>query len=515
MIRLRTLGECAIEVGERRVGPEAGHVFGLLLYLCVERGKHVGRGTLVEHFWPGASDEKGRHCLRQTLYKVRLLGAPAESTPSHVELDPAAVTGDFLQLAEGGRVDVERLRVGGASFGEFLPGYAPAFSPAFADWLEAKRDFVHSQVRRALSNALVECRSAHRWADVDAVARHCLQLDPLNEEATLALAEATALTGSKAQALSMLDRFVAELGPDAGDIRLPATLLRKRIAERLPTRHYSAASEALFVGRDADLAALGGLFRDVRAGQSQSCIVWGEPGIGKSRLAAECAKAAALQGARVQRVGCQASDAVRPLSVFVDVVPKLQAMPGALGCSPESLAYLRRLTEHDGNAAPSEEAQEAAYLHARIRRALLDLLDAIVEEAPLVLVVEDVHWLDPLSWEVLREMIEWAAQRRIFFLFTSRNATPTEQPAPRLPRRLVTHHLGALDATASASLLDAIVRDHKRALAPDFRDWCVGVSEGNPLFLRELASQWIETGDPSKVPATCIQQPRASRAPFA
>src|SRR5512133_2512655 len=212
MIRLRTLGECAIEVGERRLGPESEHVFGLLLFLAIERGKHVSRATLAEHFWAGTTDEKARHCLRQTLSKVRLLGVPMLSTPSHVELDAAEVTGDFLLLAEKGKVDVDRLRVGGAAFGEFLPGYAPGFTPAFAEWLEAKRDFVHGQVRRALSNALVECRSAHRWADVDAVARHCLQLDPLNEEATLALAEATALTGSKSKALAIIDRFVAELG---------------------------------------------------------------------------------------------------------------------------------------------------------------------------------------------------------------------------------------------------------------------------------------------------------------
>lgn len=503
MISLRTLGECAIEVGDRRVGPESEHVFALLLYLAIERGKHVGRGTLVERFWPDTSDAKARHCLRQTLYKLRLLGVPLTSTPSHVEVGESEVTGDFLLLADRGLVDVDRLRVGGAAFGEFLPGYAPHFSSSFTEWLESKRDFVHAQVRRALSTALVACRSAHRWADVDAVARHCLRLDPLNEEATLALAEATALTGSKAQAISMLDRFVAELGVDAGDIRLPATLLRKRIAERLPARQYTAASDALFVGRDDDLAMLGALLEAVRGGQGRSCLLWGEAGIGKSRLAAECAKGASLQGVRVQRVACQASDAERPLSIFVDVVPKLQALPGALGCAPQSVAYLRRLTEHDRRPAPSEDAQDAAYLHGCIRRAVLDLVDALAEEAPLLLVVEDVHWLDAQSWDLLREMIDWAADRRLCVLLTSRTATPTERRAPPLlPRRMATHRLRSLDAGAAGSLLDAIVRDHKRALDPDYRAWCVGVSEGNPLFVRELASQWIETGDATKVPAT-------------
>ena len=65
------------------------------------------------------------------------------------------------------------------------------------------------------------------------------------------------------------------------------------------------------------------------------------------RLLAEFGRMATLEGAQVVRVGCQARDTERPLSIFVDAVPLLLAVPGALGCAPESMAYLRRLTAHD------------------------------------------------------------------------------------------------------------------------------------------------------------------------
>ena len=501
MVRLRVLGESVVEVAGRRVGPEASTLFALLLYLSLERGTRVERRTLTELLWPEAEGEAARHCLRQTLYKLRQLGSRVEAGPSHVVMPAADVTGELLELAAGAPVDLARLRLGGSTFGEFLPGYAPGFSPRYADWLERQRAAVDAVVRRALSAALLDGRARHRWADVESVARHYLRLDPLNEEATLALAEATALTGSKAKALTMLDRYITELGPGAGDIRLPAAVLRRRIAERVPERRYSASSDACFVGRDASMEVLAGLLREARAGRGQACLIWGDAGIGKTRLAAECAKAATLGGAQLLRVGCQASDARRPLSVFVEAVPALLNLRGALGCSPTSMQYLRRLTEHDpSETGPSDAALEADFLFANVRRSMFDLVDAVAAEATLVFLVEDVHWIDRTSWDVLRGMIDWAATRPVLFLFTSRTEHATGEPDPAPALRLVRHHLPAIDAESAGALLDALCEAGERALGDELRTWYVRVAEGNPLFLRELAREWVESGTSANVP---------------
>jgi len=506
IVRLRVLGESVIEVGGQRLGPEASALFGVLLYLALERGTHVPRCTLLELFWPGAGDRNARHCLRQTLYKLRQLGVELTATPSDVLLAPAEVSADFLDLSAGTPLQAARLCLTGGALGEVLPGYAPPFASPFDEWLDRQRDEVRAIVRRALSAALVDGRSRHRWAEVEAVARQCLRLDPLNEEATLALAEATALTGSKVQALTMLDRYLLELGPGASEIRLPATVLRKRIAERLPDPRYSTPSDAYFVGRESSVELLAGLLRDARAGRGRACLIWGEAGIGKTRLAAECAKAATLQGAQVLRVGCQASDVRRPLSVFVDAVPGLLNLRGALGCSPTSMRYLRRLTEHDPSATgPSEAAQEAEFLFASVRRAIFDLVDAIAGETTLVLVIEDVHWLDQTSWDVLREMIDWASSRRLLLLFTSRTEHATSEPEAAPSLRLLRHRLGALDGGAAVILLDAIGRGSGRAIDANVRDWCVRIAEGNPFFLHELASRWIENGSIGEAPQSLVR----------
>ena len=75
-IRLRILGESVIEVGETIVEPSATHVFALLLYLAVERGKLVTRSQLASMLFPEGSAANVGHNLRQLLYRLRRCGSP-------------------------------------------------------------------------------------------------------------------------------------------------------------------------------------------------------------------------------------------------------------------------------------------------------------------------------------------------------------------------------------------------------------------------------------------------------
>ena len=67
MIRLRTLGACVIDVGGAAIGPEAERLFAVLLYLVTERGRRTARRTIQDLLWPDATEENGRHNLRQVI----------------------------------------------------------------------------------------------------------------------------------------------------------------------------------------------------------------------------------------------------------------------------------------------------------------------------------------------------------------------------------------------------------------------------------------------------------------
>ena len=332
MIKLRTLGECVIEVGGTRLAPDADLLFATLVYLVMERGRQIGRDALARLLWPGVPCDRARHRLRQTMYTLRQTGVPIDASTSHVELPVDAVAPTFA--AELGRRQLEEERRDGSLvLGPFLPGYAPDFSEAFAEWLDRQRDHVHSQIRRALLATMQDRRARGEWAELESLARECLAFDPLNEEATFALAESTALSGGKAEAIAILDRYAEEMGPRASGVQLPVSVLRRRISERFPERRYLAPSDRCFVGREEQMAILSTALQRARNAEGSATLLWGPPGIGKTRLATEVRKVATLQGVRIVRVGCDETNSARPMGIWVDAVPQLRNLPGALGCA--------------------------------------------------------------------------------------------------------------------------------------------------------------------------------------
>jgi DNA-binding SARP family transcriptional activator len=494
MIRLRALGECAFDVGTERLGPEAELAFALLLVLVLSDGRRLSRQRVIDLLWPATTAERARHNLRQAIYKLRQLGVPLDTDPGHVRLAPQVVDASLVLPGAEEAPPAALLLRPDAPFGEFLAGYAPRFSAAFAAWVEEQRGVVHARLRRALLALLADERRRGSWGAVETLARKCLQIDPLNEEATMALAEATALTGSKRAAIALLDGYLEELGPGASELRLPVAVLRRRIAERVTPAASFAAAMDCFVGREASVAWLREQFGPTMEGRGRAALVWEDEGMGKSRLVVEFSRMAELDGARTVRVSSQPRDLERPLSAFVDLVPELQALPGALGCSPESFEYLRRLTDHDPAVLePSAATREAELLYASVRRALFDLIDAVAGESPLVLCFEDTHWLDDRSWRVTRELAAWIAERPVLLLLTSRSPHGPAQPLPRPLPGLAVHRLPPLAQPAALALFAAVAG----ASAPPtaFRDWAVHVAAGNPFMIRALAAHWAETGE--------------------
>lgn len=505
IVQLHSLGQALILTARTRLRPDSEILFANLLYLVAERGKQIPRERLLELFWPGRSDRAGRHCLRQMVYKLRQHGVPIVSSPSGVELPAEKARADYDPLldgaAAGGDITADAIH------GEFLPHYAPGISPAFAEWVEQHRAHVNSHVRRALLAELGRLRAQARWADVERVARRCLELDALNEEATLALAEATAFAGGKAEAVRILDRYLDEIGTRNNDIRLPASILRRRIAERIPAQPYVARADQCFVGREEEIAFLSQLLQTVRGGERQTCIIWGEPGIGKTRLLAEFTKVAVMQGAAVQRVPCQPTDLRRPMSVFVDMVPLLLGMPGALGCSPEAMGHLTKLTGHSPYAADSRSAgEEAPALWAMMRQSLVDLLEAILSEQPVVLMLEDVHWLDDASLRLLRELLTTQGLQRLMLILTARpTGNGSDARINAAADGVPTRRMRALSGAAADALLDALTASSPKPMSAEARAWCINVSEGRPYFLSELATHWMNTGRTSPAPSSLTE----------
>jgi hypothetical protein len=257
------------------------------------------------------------------------------------------------------------------------------------------------------------------------------------------------------------------------------------------------------VGRAAEMAELNELLRRARDGESCAAVVWGEAGIGKTRLVAEFCKSAVLGGATVLRAVSQPHDVRRPMGAFLDLTPRLLKLPGALGTSPEAMRYLQRLVTFDPQVDQplTPEMRDPEYLAACITRALSELLDAVTAEGTLIVVMEDAQWLDRVSSMVLADLISERVQRRLLLLSTAR---ASENPAPitLAAERTSSLRLRELGSDDARQLLSEHLRQLEVAPLPEVLDWAVRIALGNPFFLKELARHYAAHRAADRVPTS-------------
>jgi predicted ATPase/DNA-binding SARP family transcriptional activator len=493
-IHARVLGDASISTGVATIEPIAEIVFAAALYLIVRRKEPVTRGTIQALLWPDASAHVAAHRMRQTLLKLRRLGMPIElGSKGHVGLNGAPVSVDYEEF-----LSARTFENGSNDSLVMLPGYEPRFSQPYLEWLDAYKAEVNASLTRVMLGVIARHRVKGEWVEVERTASRLLRFQPYNEEATLAMAEACAMRGGKLDAMAILDRYLSEVGNGPTDLRVPATIMRRRIADRMHPRVEAITGQSPLVGRGAEMEQLGELLERAREKDGQACIVWGEAGVGKSRLLAEFSTFASLQGVATQRVQCRPSDPHRPLSIFVDLVPGLRTMRGAIGCSPETFRYLDRLTKHRPTLDPKTNEEDSEFVYAKVHQALFDLVDAVSDEGCLIILVEDVHWLDSTSAKLLREMMGWAPDHSILFAFTGRNAP--EGWLSGNSKHLTEIRLTPLAPGPSKDVVLGVVRQRGRDIEETYLDWCVNVAEGNPYFLQELANQWVERGDQQSAP---------------
>ncbi len=482
MIVLHTLGAVAIRVGTRKVLPSATRAFGALLFLTVERRRAVPRNELQSLLFPGQRDATAGHNLRQLLYRVRGLGAPVAAMETGVVLAEDEVHDDFTPLCDGTALTPDAVK---AVSDGVLPGYAPSFSKPFTEWVERQRARIQNSVLRRFASELSALRSAGRWRDIEPIARACLSLDPLNEEATLALAESMALDGQKANAVRLLDGYLEDVAPYGKDLRVPAHVLRTRISEHVPDDGYRRVGAGPFVGREEEIAELWRRYRAAKRGEPGAVVIHGEAGIGKTRLGAEFLKAAALDGATCVKAECVPHDIRRPLGVFVDLVPKLLAAPGGLGVAPSAMKQLQRLTQPKLSAHSGTPEVDPQHLFNIIVGAVTDLVDAVSDEQPVVLLVDDAQFMDAASAELTFALVERGRARRCTFVLTSRTKLAVADDATE--RDTVSWlRLRPLDERASRRLFSSLAQSLALPAEAGVEADRLALAAGNPLFLRWL-----------------------------
>jgi tetratricopeptide (TPR) repeat protein len=426
---------------------------------------------------------------------------PIHLRGTHVEIEGDFIQIDLRRLLDGTAQREELIEIGTRPF---LPFFEPRLGDQFARWLDKLREKANAMRRTALIEAIREARSAGRFRDISRLAPSLLTIDPLNETATLCLAEAMVMEGSKVQALKLLDEYEEEVGPISDALRIPVRILRRRVSEGLDDALLPAKGEVAFVGRDTVNSVLRTSYAKARGGQGHRLVVVGEAGIGKSRLANELMRLAVLDGSMVVSYSCTSGDALSPISSIISLVQKLITQPGALGCSQEHLQYLRRLSSTENEPPPAIVGLGADVLYAQLTYAISELIAAVTDEGPLVVFVDDAQRLHPTAWQMVSDLAGRLRDHRLLLILAARHIPDTNGSlsATLSDRQSLLVRLGPLTYEASREYLDSWSDKCGINLSDRSKDGLARGAAGNPFFLGEFANHVARGGDAQEAPAS-------------
>jgi predicted ATPase/DNA-binding SARP family transcriptional activator len=555
----------------------------LLGYLVAEE-RPVARDFLAALFWPDETTSQGRSNLRRELHNLsRILPDCWKSDRQAVAfVAPVAVTVDLyalrqLEAEERWSEAAELLR------GEFLEGLSLDDNLEFEHWLLGERERWQAQANTILTHVIEGHTRRGQYADALRYTRRLLQLAPWSEQAHRQAMRLLAWTGQRGAALRQFETCKAALWEELGvepapetaalwqQIRCGALDLPPQLPTFLTTEGARHTVDApLFVGRERELARLGEFLASVLTGQGQVCFVTGGPGSGKTALLDAFTRQAMATHPDLLVAGgnCTAysdvgdpylpfRDAMAMLSGYVEakwdagaisrehaqrlwaalpmvaqalldhgphlvdvLVPGEAMLSRAILAEPAGAPWLPRLRALVRRSGSSARAMKQRDLFQQVT----EVLHAVAQEQPVLLILDDIQWADVASVSLLfhlgrrlagadnRILIacayrpeEVAIADSLASLERQRYAT-TAGPIARhsLAQALsefkriygdVWVELSRSDGIERRRFMDDLLDTEPHRLADGFRAALYHRTEGHPLFTIELLRAMQERGD--------------------
>ncbi|MES2102492.1 MAG: AAA family ATPase [Pseudomonadota bacterium] len=533
-MQIRLLGELRItRAGQVLPLPASKRSRALLAYLAATASPQT-RQHLCDLLWDGPGDPRAE--LRWSLSKLRPVVDEAAlqriaADRERVAFVPHGATIDIATvralLADGveaaGTAALEQAAA--LMRGEFLDGLELPACYRFHQWCMAEREW-YCALRLKILAALLRRLEQQPEAAL-AYARTLIVADPLSEPGHAALVRQLLATGrlqdAEAHYRYAEKMFQRELGVAPGkELREAAQQLRAElhlraeytrqardfVPEQEPPAIVAAAAPANdagqarvplvpLIGRDAECRLIRSAVAALGAGdrtQPGLLLFCGEPGIGKTSILNALDSCATQSGCLVLTARCFEAEMMRPYGIWLDALRPLSAGSESL---PESLrrdlAPLLPIADTDGAADTGYGQGDRTRLFA----AGAALLKHLATGRPLVLILDDLQWLDEGSCALLHYLVRSAdSGTRLLLAGAARQGEIDDNPwAKNLLQSLAREHmlhnyqlapLATSEVAALLALLAPAATSPAPAAAPD-AGHMHRLSGGNPLFVLALA----------------------------
>jgi DNA-binding SARP family transcriptional activator len=526
-LRFGVLGpfECADERGPVRV--DQAKPRALLAMLVVRAGSVVAGERLIEDLWEQDPPRSAVNTLQTYVHKLRGLLPPGALVTRdggyELALDGAWVdAAQFEQLAASAAASAPSPRRRAQVLREALGLWRGEALADFADaaWAQPESARLGELRLDALERCIEAELDARQEGAVLAELHELVRAYPFRERFSGLLMLALYRQGRQADALRAYERLRRTLSEELGigpsdqlveleraillqDPRLDPPSRTDELSVPLSAR-VVAASSGTFVGRPFERKVLEDAFKDVVAGERATVLIGGEPGIGKTSLAASFARAAAEDGALVL-YGHSDADLGIPFQPWSEALGHLIAhashdlIDAHTAVHGMSMAPLvpelveRAVMEVDASADLDSQRQ-------RLFRAVADLLGRVGSASPVVLLLDDLHWADRSTVELLRFFVALDRPLRVLLLATFRDseinpdntlsdtlASFTRQTGVRRIR------LGGLNDDELLMLVELAADEPPRRRVA-LRDALMHETDGNPFFAVEILRHLADMG---------------------
>ena len=260
------------------------------------------------------------------------------------------------------------------------------------------------------------------------------------------------------------------------------------------------------IGREEELALLGRRWEQAVEGTGQVALICAEPGVGKTRVMMEAYRRFGGSAHETMLMFCSpyhAGTTLYPVVDYLSRILKLEPSPGPaerLGKIERWVESLELATErYIPLLAPllsvelsdryPELELDGAERRARTLRALVTVVVAHSEQRPVLLAMEDLHWVDSTTRDFLGLLVEAIRDRRIFALITYR--PEVDPPWSNLPH-LTTLTLNHLTSVECRKLVRGL--ESAQSLPDELVEQIVSRTDGVPLFVEELLRTVLESG---------------------
>lgn len=477
-----------------------------LLALVFASGRRgASRKTLVETLWTDGEERTRRRRLNQLLYSVKSRvssGPTLIHTHDHVapalDIVECDLTAFENALATNDFTTARNLRQRG-----FLSKISGFPIDAFQEWLEFRRNELHAHEKRILRKAWSDAEASADWGGAKEAAKGLLQLEVPQE----ALLQQAVLAFVRAGCLDEVDEAVQEFGRRKEDAtgmpwvpsRETRDLLKKiqgtdgRLQTESPDTGMPPNQTSPFGGRKEELASLRRSLRQIPPERQRVLLVSGEGGIGKTRLISEALVGLRVEGLQVFHAQLADLERLIPLNPLIEALADSQVAHtlGDLAEPWRTVLYGAMPTHFPGEGPiPDPPEIQPGSVPRRLFEAIYQLFLALAENAPIVMVLEDLHWADETTLSVLEFLSRRWDLGRFQLVVSYRPEERDANPAlTKLLRTLEGHPerveipLGELSPGASEQLIRHLSHGD---LAKREVNRLISLAGGNPFFLIEL-----------------------------